>query len=141
VQRRSRIAVIVAIVVSIPQVAVALIAAVYIAHSLLAEPWYRNLFWAYGSKQMVLYVVFAFGVAAAAGISLRSQRPWRGAARFALIAASIAGAIAAALLEIVFWVDDDPLLPPGLLLLPFVAWAIVAAMTRRVVPFAQAPDD
>ena len=94
----------------------------------------RFMFWAYGTKLLVLYAVFAAGIAAAASIALRfPQRPRR-ATRFALIAASVAGVVAAASLEFLFWSDEERLVPRGLLLLPFIAWAIVAATARRAAP-------
>ncbi len=128
---RSRLALLVAAIISVPLVALALTGAGYIAYSLLAQAWYRDLFAAYGTKLMLLYAFFAIGVAAAASVALRYPAEQQRATRFGLIVASLAGIVAATLLEAMFWADDDRFMPRGLLLLPFVAWAVVAARARR----------
>jgi len=131
--RRSRIAIFFAAVLSIPLVALALRGAVYIAYSLVSQPWYRELFWAYGTRLLVLYTLYAAGVAAAASVALRYHQRQRAAMRVGLIVASVVGLVAAALLEMLFWSEDDRFIPRGALLLPFVAWAIIALRERYAV--------
>jgi hypothetical protein len=128
---RPRIAGLVAALVSVPLVAVALAGAAYIGYSLLTEAWYRDTFWRYGVKLLLLYALFALGVVAAASLALRYPERQGRTCRIALVGTCVAGIVAAALLELQFWSDVDSFLPHGVLLLPFVAWAVVALRARR----------
>ena len=105
--------------------------AVYIAYALFAESWYRNTFLAYGLKLLLLYLLFSFGVMAAAALAARSPPPSTQTLRVLLGFAVLAGVLAACLLESTFWSDIGERMAHGLVFLPFVAWALVAWSRRH----------
>ena len=127
---RQRLVVLVAGLVSVPLVALALAGAGYIAYSLIADAWYRDIFWAYGTKLLLLYILFIAGISSAAAIAMRYPHRYGRTLRLWLLGACVAGFGAALFLELQFWSDSDPLLWPGLLLLPFVGWVLVALTAR-----------
>lgn len=127
----SRFVAVVAAMASLPLVAFTLVAAAYIAYSLLTQEWYRATFGAYGSRLLILYCLFAIGVGSAALLALRPA--WGPSIRRKplLRAAALAGFIAAALLEFTFWSDLGGHHAHGVLLLPFVGWVLFALSRRR----------
>jgi hypothetical protein len=127
---QTRVLTFIATLLSLPLAGFALVAAAHIAYSLVAEPWYRDTFRAYGSKLLVLYLLFAVGIAAAAALALRFARPFAPSRRLFLFAALLTGVIAAGFLEFTFWSDLGDHTAHGLVLLPFVAWALVAFSQR-----------
>lgn len=129
--RRQRLVVLVAGLVSVPLVALAIAGAGYIAYSLIADSWYRDTFWAYGTKLLLLYVLFTAGIASTAALAMRYPQRHGRALRLGLLGACIAGIGAALFLEVQFSSDSERFLWPGLLLLPFVGWAVVAVTARH----------
>jgi hypothetical protein len=125
-----RLPVIAAGVLSAPFVVFPLVAGAYIAYSLVADDWYRDMFGDYGAKLLVLYVLYALGIVAAAVMSAPRFRAFPAALRFAAVALAILGLVAAGFLENEFWDDTDRPFPRGLLFVPFLLWALVAAFAR-----------
>lgn len=125
------IVMILAALVSLPLVGVALAAAVYIGYSLVTESWYRNTFWTYGAKLLLLYLLFASGIVAAAALAVRYPQPLQQSRRAFLRAAVLGGVVAAGFLEFTFWSDIGDHMAHGLVFLPFVAWALVAFSRPR----------
>jgi hypothetical protein len=126
---QTRFLTLLAALLSLPLAGFALAAAAYIAISLAAEPWYRGTFAAYGSRLLVLYLLYAIGVTAAASLAVRQPRPSARGRRMRQYAV-IVGILAAALLEMTFWSDLSDHMAHGLLLLPFVAWKL-AGLSQR----------
>ena len=123
----------IAAILSLPAVALSAWAAVYVSHSIATQPWYRDTFLRYGIERGVLDIVFIAGVAAAALLATglaSSKGRWLRMLAWALVAAGVATALGS---ESEFWPDADPLVPRGTFILPFVAWAIAAAFSRRRV--------
>jgi hypothetical protein len=125
-----RLPVIAAGVLSAPFVVFPLVAGAYIAYSLVADEWYRDMFGDYGAKLLVLYVLYAVGIVAAAVMSAPRFRTFAGGVRLVAIVLAIAGLVAAGFLENEFWNDTDRPFVRGLLLVPFIAWALVAGIAR-----------
>jgi hypothetical protein len=125
-----RLPVIAAGVLSAPFVVFPLVAGAYIAWSLVADDWYRDMFGDYGAKLLVLYVLYALGIVAAAVMSAPRFRGFPASVRFVAIALAILGLVAAGFLENEFWDDTDRPFPRGLLFVPFLLWAVVAGLAR-----------
>ena len=89
-----RIAVGIAVAVSIPGVLVALAAMLYILYAIVGEPWYRNVFLGYGVKLFVLYSAFLCGIAAATMVATGFAMPRGRSGRFAIAGFAIAGVAA-----------------------------------------------
>jgi hypothetical protein len=112
--------------------AIAVAGVLYIAYSLVTQAWYRESFLAYALKLIVLYGFFALGIAAAAIIGLRFPQSRPGVSHPWLWGGALAGVVAAVLLELTFWSDLNDHFAHGVVFLPFVGWALVAAHSRRV---------
>lgn len=125
-----RLPVIAAGVLSAPFVVFPLVAGAYIAYSLVADDWYRDMFGDYGAKLFVLYVLYAAGIVAAAVMSAPRFRTFRRGVRIVAIVLAIAGLVAAGFLENEFWDDTERPFARGVLFLPFLLWTLVAAITR-----------
>jgi len=123
-----RIAVGIAVAVSIPGVLVALAAMLYILYAIVGEPWYRNVFLGYGVKLFVLYSAFLCGIAAATMVATGFAMPRGRSGRFAIAGFAIAGVAATMLLESEFWSEADRFLPRGLFLAPCLVWTVVAGV-------------
>jgi hypothetical protein len=125
-----RLSVIAAGVLSAPFVVFPLVAGAYIAYSLVADDWYRDMFGGYGTKLLVLYACYAFGIVGAAVMSAPRFGAFAPGVRLVVVALTIVGVVAAMLLEREFWDDTDRPFPRGLLFVPFVLWALVAGLAR-----------
>ena len=123
-----RLPVIAAGVLSAPFVVFPLVAGAYIAYSLVADDWYRDMFGDYGAKLLVLYVLYALGIVAAAVMSAPRFRTFHGGVRLVAIVLAIAGLAAAGFLENEFWDDSDRPFVLGILFVPFILWALVAGI-------------
>src|SRR5665213_1100702 len=123
-----------AALVSAPAFVLSAAAAVYILYSLVAERWYRQVFWTYGAERVGLDLLLVAGVVAAAWLAAgRPQAATWPRPRLRAIAwvAALAGAAAAVTTEVEFWSDSDPLFPHGAFVVPFVAWALASLALRR----------
>ncbi|HEY5365150.1 MAG TPA: hypothetical protein VIL19_01640 [Casimicrobiaceae bacterium] len=122
-----------AALVSAPAFVLSAAAAVYILYSLVAERWYRQVFWTYGAERVGLDILLVAGVVAAAWLAAGRPQATRPQPRLRAIAwvAALAGAAAAVTTEVEFWSDSDPLFPHGAFVVPFVAWALASLALRR----------
>jgi hypothetical protein len=125
---------IIAALISTPGVLLALAGALYIAWSIATEAWYRATFLDYGLTLLTYYVALLVGVAAEVALAAGIVRTRPTMLRFAAWFFCAAGVLAAVALEVQFWNESDRPLPRGVFLLPFVAWAIVAALRPRPTP-------
>jgi hypothetical protein len=120
----------VAAILSLPAVALSAWAAAYIAHAIVTDAAYRQMFLAYGVERALLDIAFVAGVVAAAWLTIRRSAPAPHGRTLAWITAA-AGAAAGVWTEAEFWRESDALLPHGAFVIPFAAWAAAFAATRR----------
>jgi hypothetical protein len=118
-------------ILSLPFVAVPLAGGAYIAWSLVADDWYRDMFGGYGMKLFAIYVFYAIGIVAIAAVAAPRFAGFARPTRVVLCALGIAGLVAAIALEAEFWDDAEGVIPHGLSFIPYVLWALVIVVAAR----------
>lgn len=124
-----RVVIALASLVSAPGMLLSAAACAYIAWSIATEPWYRRTFLGDGAVLAGLYLAVLVGVTSIAWIALRGNA--RGRASAAALALAALGIAAAIVIELELWDEAERLLPLGLLVAPFAAWAVAAWCLRR----------
>jgi len=135
-----RIAIGLAGLVAAPGVLLATAACLYIAYSIATDALYRSWFLSYGLMLCALYAAFVAGVVGAALLATgNAQKRGLAACRVAIVL-SIAGLLAACVIEFELWDEAERVLPFGLLFGPFLGWAAAWLWLRKLPPPAAPPQ-
>jgi len=134
-----RIAIGLAGLVAAPGVLLATAACLYIAYSIATDALYRSWFLSYGLMLCALYAAFVAGVVSAALLATGNAQKRGEAAKRVAIVLSIAGLLAACVIEFELWDEAERVLPFGLLFGPFLGWVAAWLWLRKLPPPPPAP--